>query len=398
MPTSADYRDWAGRSYGWRYLAQRIDGSGTPGIWLDNELPLSDVTITDVLSGPPQMTATIDPVFARELGLDKTPILGEWATAIYAESDGQIRAGCLLAGSGFQGPKWSLDCTGFTTVPKDMQYPESIQFTEVDPVDIARHIWSKIQAQQGSNMGMAIDAVTRTPIRVGKPVPPPTTGTADTSGSSTADVSTADEKPYELNWWSTHDLGGEIDKLAASTPFEYHERHAWSFDRTTVNHFLDFGYPSIGARRANLRFVLGENVQTIPNPDRDGTDFSNHVVVLGAGEGSEMVRGEARVNDGRVRRMVILDDKSLTDQNSAVSAARLELARRQQLLQINELVVRNTPMAPLGSFGVGDEIRIQASTDWIANIDLWCRVTSMTINPQKPDLMALTVMRSDWVV
>lgn len=60
---------WSGRQYGWRYMAQTMDGTGTPGAWLSHELPLSNVSITDVLSGPPQMTATISPLHRQLLSL-----------------------------------------------------------------------------------------------------------------------------------------------------------------------------------------------------------------------------------------------------------------------------------------------------------------------------------------
>lgn len=399
MPTSVDSRGWAGRSQGWRYLAQRLYGDGTPGPFLHNELPLHDVAINDVLSGPPQLTATISPVFKSLKASDGAPLLGEWSTVIHAEADGVIRASCVLVGSDFRGEAWSLDCSGFTTVMKGMQYPDTVTFSETDPLEIVRHIWSRVQADPDTNMGMSVDPYTSTPIRVGA-LPAATPVVTDTSSSSTTSVATAaaatTDKPYELNWWSTYDLGGEIDKLAQSTPFDYHERHEWNTDHTNVLHFLDFGYPSLGQRRPNLRFVLGENVQQLPDPTRDGQGFANHVVVLGAGEGSVMVKGEARVRDGRIRRMAVIDDKSITDSGDAVTAARLELARRQQLLQVTDFVVRNHPMAPIGSFNVGDEIRLQASTDWV-DLDMWCRVVSIGINPEKPDMMSVSVLRSDWV-
>lgn len=401
MPGSADYRGWAGRSYGWRYLAQRIDGTGAPGVFLDNEVPLSNVKITDVLSGPPQLTATIEPVVARELGIntmDEPTILRERGTLIHAEADGQIRGSFLLMGSGLNGPTMSLDSSGVTTVAKGMSYPGSIQFVEADPLDIVRHIWVTIQSDPDSDINLAVDISTQTPVRVGKnPAPPPTTtGTASESSATPQTSQTADEKPYELNWWSTHDLGGEIDKLCADNGIEYYERHAWNEDKTDVLHYLDFGYPSIGVRR-NLRFVVGENIHVMPDLSRDGDEFANHVLVLGAGEGSEMIRGEARRRDGRVRTMAVVDDKSITDPATAARVARLELARRQQLTQISSVVVRNTPMAPIGSILVGDEISVAGMVDW-SPFDVWARVLRMTIDPDVPDAMTLDLLRTDWLV
>jgi hypothetical protein len=374
--------DWSGQSHGWRYLAQRVDGLGGTGVFLDNELPLQGVTISDVLSGPPQLKGTIQPAYARLKGSDGKPILTPWKTVIHAEADGVIRGSWLLANSQQQGPALSLDGSGFTSYLTGMAYPLDESFTYEEVLDVVRHAWLVIQAELGSNLGLQLDQATTTGVTVGVP----TTGTSTTS-----------KGPYQLNWYTTHDLGAEINKLAATTPFDYHERHAWNADKSDVQHFLDFGYPSLGRRRSDLRFVLGENIQTVPNPVDNGTDYANHVVVLGAGTGSVTVRGEARVYDGGLRRMQTINDSSITDSNAAKAAARLELQRRLQLEQLSTIAIRNTPMAQLGSFGVGDEIRVQAEVDWTV-IDMWARITQLDLTPDNPDIMVAHLVRSDWVL
>jgi hypothetical protein len=392
MPAS--FGGWSGRSYGWRYLAQRFDGSGLPGIWLANELPLQDVTITDVLSGPPQLTASIPTGYLEMKGSDGGPLLGEWATIIYAECDGQIRAGTILVGSGFKSGMWNLDCSGFSTVLTDMPYPSMVTFRQTDPLDIVRHIWFVTQLDPAANLGVVVDNVTHTPVLIGAPEVVVT----DTTQASTSAVvsTTTDTEGYELNWWSTDDLGGKVDELAKLAPFAYHERHSWNADQTAVNHYMDFGYPTIGRRRENLRFVVGENIQHELEPDRDGDEYANDVIVLGAGEGSAMVRGQARRNDGRVRRVKTVSDKNIEDPAHAQRAARIELAYRQQLTQVKTVAIRESQMAPIGSFGVGDEIRVQGMTDWM-DVDVWARVLSLSITPDAPDIMGAQLMRTDGV-
>ena len=375
--------DWSGQSLGWRYLAQRIDGLGGTGVFLDNEVPLQNVQISDVLSGPPQLKATIQPAYERLKGPDGNPILLPWKTMIHAECDGVIRGSWLLANSQEQGPAFSVDGTGFTSYLTGMGYPLDESFTYIEVLDVVRHIWLVIQAELGSNLSLLLDQSTKTGVTVGVPA------TASNSATSSG--------PYRLNWYSTHDLGGEIDKLATATPFEYHERHVWNADKTDVLHYLDFGYPSLGRRRSELRFVLGENIQTVPDPVDNGTDYANHVVVLGAGTGSTTIRGEARVYDGGLRRMQTINDSSITDKVAADRAAQLELQRRLQLQQLSTIAIRNTNMARLGTFGVGDEIRPQAEVDW-AVIDMWGRVTQLDIFPDKPDIMVAHLIRSDWVL
>ena len=370
---------WSGQSHGWRYLAQRLNRDGTQGTWLDNELPLQEVTVTDVVSGPPQLSAKIAPELTRLIASDGSPLLDEWGTIIYAEADGVIRAGTIFVRSQEDGPVYSVEGSGFSGYPKGMAYEGVQQFRNVDPIDVVRHIWDHVQAGQHSDIGLTIDRVTHSPERVGQ-------ATTDSAG-------TTQDSPYELSWWSNDDLGGDIDTLAQNTPFDYHERHVWNSTHTEVLHLLDFGYPLIGRRRADLRFVLGENIQVMPTVERDGENYANHVRVLGAGEGSAMIRAEARTDDGRVRRTLTLDAKDITSTVLAQRVARNELALRSALGTITQVVVRNSPGTPVGAWGVGDEIRIIADVDW-ESVDLWFQVVSITYTPDQPDLVTMSLARA----
>jgi hypothetical protein len=397
MVTSADYRGWAGKQHGWRYIAQRIDGSGQPGIWLDNELPLHGVKITDVLSGPPQMTATIDPVYLRDRLVDRTPLLTEHNTMIYAEQDGEIRYGGLLMGADPSGPQLALDCSGMSGYPQGKPYPGNDSFVQVDAFDIVRRAWQVLQADQDGNLGLLVSNA-RSGILVGTPAATtPVTGTASSSGATAPAVASPDDGPYVLNWWGTSDLGSEIDKLAASAPFDYHERHVWNTSKTVISHYLDLGYPTLGQRRDKLRFVLGENIFTPPDAEPNA-EYANEVIVLGAGDGSAMIRATARVRDGRVRTTAQLSDTSITSTAQAAYVARLELARRNQRTELSSVAIRNSRMTPIGSFVVGDEIRVQAEDPggW-GDVDMWCRVTSLDTTPDNPDIQIASLIRTDWV-
>jgi hypothetical protein len=372
----------------WRFLAQRITGDGQPGAWLHKDLPLTGSTVTEVLSGPTQIGGTIDPVYRRLQADDGRPLLDEWGTVIYAEADGQIRGASIYRNGDFDGPQWRLDCAGFAAYPTGMGYegeylraPGLPGFVNTDPLDIVRHIWAHIQGGLYSDLGLAVDDSTTTPVRVGTADDPEAVAGATSDG------------PVELNEWSTDDLGSVIDDLASTTPFDYRERHAWNNRRDEVLHSLEFGYPRLGARR-KLRFVLGENIQTIPTVTRDGAKFANHVRFLGAGEGRDMVRADSRFNDGRLRRMATVDDKSVTGRNHAFARAGRELTARQLLPNITDVVVRDTPYTPLGSWDAGDEIRIVGEVDWMP-IDLWFRVVSVTVSPDQPETIGMSLLRSD---
>lgn len=376
----------------WRVLAQRVIPGQHPDSWpfIDTDLPVTDLRITDALSGPTQIAGHIDPVYRRLKAADGQPVLNEWGTCLWAEASGQIRGGGIYMNGAFDGPRWSVTGVGFAGYPKGMGYQGSTSFVQADPLDVVRHIWAHLQAGQDSNLGMAVDDSTRTPVRIGT-----ASGQVEfTTGSGDQVSFASDDGPYELNDWSTDDLGSVIDNLARTTPFDYRERHAWNGPKTAIRHSLEFGYPKLGQRRHNLRFVIGENIHTLPTATRDGGSFANHVRFLGAGEGRDMVRREARLSDGRLRRMATVDDKSVLYGEHAQRRAREELTRRQPLLNVAEVVVRDSTMAPVGSWEPGDEIRLQGELDWV-ELDLWMRVLSITITPDTPEVVSMSLLRAD---
>lgn len=368
----------------WRFFAERVDGRGAPTL-LEGDLPLSDVTVTTALSGPGGLTATVAPEIARLQAGDGARILEPWATQVWAEVDGQVVGGGLLVTPGFSESKLSLDCVGLGGYPKGMPYDGDRSWVDVDPLDIVRHVWEHLQSQPGGQLGVVVD-MTTSPVRIGEP---------ETTASFTTDAGvdvSFQAGPFRLNWWTHDDLGQVLDTLARDTPFDSVLTHAWSGD--TLTHRLQLGQPSLGRRRDDLRFVLGENLQVVPEVTSDGDGFANAVRTLGSGEGRDMVRADAAVLDGRVRRVVTVAEKSARSPAAAAARARRELAVRQGLRDVSTVVVREHANAPLGSWALGDEINIQAETGW-AEVDLWVRVVAQAVSPDSGDTATLTVLRSD---
>lgn len=358
-------------SPGWRFLAQRIDGSGRPGAWLDTDLPLTGAQVTHVLTGPCRLSGRIEPVYQRLLAEDGVPVLDERRTLIHAQADGAIRASAVYRRGDFDAARWQLECAGMAAQPADTAYAGETSFVGADPLDVVRHVWEHLQSQQASDLGLSIDQAT-------------------TSGQTVGTV----EEPYELNWWSTHNLAPVIDELAKSTPFDYLERHYWNQTRTEVIHELLFGHPRIGTRRRDLRFVFGENIHTTPAGTRDGGESSNHIIFLGAGEGRDMVRAETSIDDGRLRRTVVVEDRSVLAREHAHRLAAAELSSRQPGLIVDRVTVRATADQPLGSFGPGDEVLLQGALDWFPKpVHQWSRIVALTESTDSPDV-ALQVVRS----
>jgi hypothetical protein len=185
-------------------------------------------------------------------------------------------------------------------------------------------------------------------------------------------------EPYELVWWDHKDCGSEVNDLAKQTPFDYCEVDSWDANRRDVRHRLAIGYPRLGRRRGDLRFAAGENVLSGVPLAGGGDDYASEVVVLGAGDGRDKIRGSAtEVSAERLRRVAVLTDKTVTSTERARALARAELQRRRPQPTLSELTVDGShPNAPLGSFQVGDDALITGTYPWVGRIATWHRVTS----------------------
>ena len=383
---------------GWRYFATRLNGDGTE-TFLDPDIPLEGVEIDDVLSGDNGLRGTISPRVAKLIGSDGLPLFDEWSTAIYAENDGDIRGGGILTQSGFQGPDWSIECTGFTGYGRDMPYTGSgQQFVQADPIDCARAIWTHLQGQPGGNIGLSLDDTdTNGKVKIGTTLKHVE---FDPAGAGTAPVS-FDAGPYKLNWYTNHDLQGSFDDLAADTPFDYHEKHYWKADGS-IGHFLEIGYPRLGRRREDLRFVYGVNLFDVIEEKRDGQIYASGTMVLGAGTGGsanqiwQLVEPPTRPWN-LPRRIAVVTDDTITSQSGARRGANAENQWRRTLNDVDSVMVRNHKNAELGAVSVGDEIRLEGRGEWL-DIDMWVRVLSIAIDPLNTDQCSYTVARVDKLV
>lgn len=366
----------------WRYLAYRVNGNGTE-TRLHGDVPLTDVTMERDLSGPSGMDATLTTVNASLKNIDGDSLFVPWSTAVYVEKEGIIRRGYILIDVVDRGADLDLTFVGWAGYPKDQPFNDAFSDINAEPLDIVRMLWRHLQGKPGGNIGMVPDD-TRTPIRVGKAIP---------AGTTTAG---AEEGPFVLGWWETKDLGGVIDELATGTPFDYVEEHEW--DGEKVVHRLRFGYPTIGERRRDVRFVVGENVSLNPEIQYQGEDYATGIIMLGAGEGRAMIRGIA-VEEGtpsRLRRILTLEDKSLTTKAAADRAAERELKKRRGDPDFTTITVEDHPNAQIGSYDVGDEIQILTVGGWHDGLDLWVRILAISTDPEKLE-ETLTVVRTEKV-
>lgn len=384
----------AAQRRGWRYFATRLNGDGTETL-LDPDLPLENVGIEDVLSGHNSLTTEISPAYGRLMAdADGLPLLREWGTAIYAENDGDIRAGGILVSAEEDGPTLNLDCVGFTGYLQDLPYTgKGYKGIKVDPIDVARVIWNYAQAQHGGNIGLTYDTTT--------------TGGKISIGTELKQVEfdtvegplSFESGPYKLNYYSNHDLAANIDELAAFTPFDYHEKHSWKADET-IRHHVTIGYPKIGRKRNDLTFVLGVNVFEPPTIIRDGAEYASGTMVLGAGDGPTLIKEISEPPtrpQGRLRRIAIVIDDTIKTKARALSRAQAENQWRARMDDISGVVVHDHPNARLGAVSVGDEIRLEGRGEW-KTYDMWVRVLAISYSPEQGGVAEYSVARTDKMV
>lgn len=354
----------------WRYHAFRLNGDGTetPVRW---DLPLGEVKLTDALSGPGGLDAYIDPLHPAVVDEDGDPVFVPWQTAIYAEASGQIRGGGILEDLVETGPRLSLPCRGFTGYLDDMPYTSSYSKVQIDPLDVYRHMWGHVQGHKGGDLGITVDSTT-SPVRIGEEE-------RDVAFEARGEQVEFTAGPYTLQSWKTYDLGREADALVKETPFDYRMVHTWAGD--TPKHHIELGYPKLGTRRKDLRFVLGENIIEQPQLDWDGAGYADQVIVLGAGDGRDRIQGRSdRVGD-RLRRPKVIEDKSITSKKRADALATDEAKAAVAVQDVRELVVKDSEHARIGSWQVGDDIPITTMGPWSGTVDMWVRVLSQEYSP-----------------
>lgn len=369
----------------WHYFATRLNGDGTETL-LANELPLAVGSFTHSLSAPNSMSASI-PVEVLHLRDDEgEPIFKRWSTAIYAEKDDLIRFGGILTNVVENDQSISLEIEGFVGYPYGQPYLGDDQYVDVDPLVLARHIWAHLQSFDGGNLGVVLDETT-SPVRVGNPV-------EDVEFETGEGTVSFEAGPYKLNYFSTHDLGGVFDNLAEATPFDYAEVHEWEGE--IIRHRIRLGYPALGRQRTDLRYVVGENIFVVPTVEQNGEMYASEVVLLGAGEGREMIRGEAGVNDrDGLRRVRVITDKSASTPARAARLAQVELRSLTGAEEVSSFTIVDHPNAPIASLSVGDEVLIQGGgAGWAGDLYLWVRVLEITTAPDS-ETATISVTRTE---
>jgi len=402
----------------WRYYALRWTGT-----WVHRELPLRDVSITHTLSGPGDLSASIEPTYADLVAEDGHLVLREWDTIILAEAAGQLRGAGILVSTEITGDVLSLDCVGFSGYAAGMPLTASLTWggssagatgQGVDPAAVIRALWAHLQGQPDGNLGVVVDNLA-TPYRLGVWHNARKLPTEDEPNPPAAEVeeppipidrvwTQQDSRPaaatgksvyweYRLDWFEDVEVGSKQDEICQQAKIEYREHVSWGPDRESVNLRLQLGYPRLGRRAADLRFVEGENISELVTLSRSGDAYANVVAAYGSGEGSKQKRQTVSQRDGRLRRVSIVDAEDVATDAALKAIASDALARARQLTDITAFTVRDHPNAELGSFDAGDDVLVETVIGWQPT-RMWVRILSYTYSPDG-DTVSVTCTRSD---
>src|SRR5690606_25267361 len=124
--------------------------------------------------------------------------------------------------------------------------------------------------------------------------------------------------------------------------------------------------------------------------------FASQIIFFGKGEGRDTIRGYAGLMHAtRIRRAVIIQDRTVDRPERANAIAKADLERRQGLLDVTDIEIdARHANARIGTFQVGDDILIDVEIPWAGRVQQWERILSITYTPDS-ESVRLQVRRAD---
>lgn len=354
----------------WRYWTQ----DALTGIQLHPALPLTGVEFTRELNGPGSFVGTLAPRFA-----DSNPlVVAPGRTLIYVEADGLLRWGGIIWRAQPEADQYTVEAAGWSSyLHRRHDHHGELggrgPYVYADPCQVIRDIWAYAQEQPDGNLGVVVDA-TVSSARVGTPA-----------------------EPLHSYWYETPVLGEMVDDLVSED--DSPDYTDWCAYQTggAVARRLRLGYPRLGARRSDISFRSGVNIVAAVPVTYSADEYANTIIATGSGEGTARRFAVDSVRDGGLRLETVLALPDVNGNDVLGRRARAERTRRQVMGQVASIQVRHHPNAPLGSWQIGDDVMVQARSDWGAWSG-WSRITADTIRPggeDGEDHITLDLARAD---
>lgn len=321
------------------------------------ELPFGDVSYGPDLNGPGSFAGTLTPRMVSE----DPGMLDPGNRCLFVERDGKIMWGGLVWTTTPQGASYAVEAAGWSSYG---QHRHDITgrlngrgpYVYADPCQVIRDIWAYMQEQPDGDLGVVVDATT-SKAKAGTPA-----------------------SPLAFNWWDTPVLGEQVDNLCSGDDHpDYTDTSEWGSDGMPTRR-VRLGYPRLGRRRTDLSFMTGQNIVASPPIAYSADDYAQVVIATGAGDGRAKARSIDAVRNGRLRLEHVLDLSDITSTATLASRAREERIWRQQMGTVESLTIRDHPAAPIGSFDVGDDIRVTIHDQW-TDFDAWMRITGWQVRP-----------------
>ncbi|MFF4408478.1 hypothetical protein ACFY1P_29540 [Streptomyces sp. NPDC001407] len=340
----------------YRYLTQ----DALTGDWLTLDLPLTDVEFGPQLNGPGHLKGELSPRLAHT-AID---LVDPGNTLIYVERDGLLRWGGIIWQAVPEGNTLKIEASGWTSYlhrrhDVDGELGGRAPYVYTDPCQIARDIVAYAQSVPDGNLGITVDGTTSA-AKTGTP--------AD---------------PWHSRWWENPNLGDQFDNLfkAAASPDHTCTVH-WDAQHRPVRR-IQLGYPRLGARRTDIYFSTGINIVDSVPVTYSADEYAQVVIATGVGEGRAKQRSTDAVRNNRLRLEQVLDLPEVRGVDVLAKRARAERTWRQVMGTVEQITVRDHPAAPIGSWQVGDDVRVTVRDQW-TRYSGWCRITGWTVHPQTP--------------
>lgn len=346
-----------------RYIVERI----RDGKFLELELPVDVSGAGKKLSGAGPFSGTVDPDTGGQRDSAEKLLVDPFATLIHREIDGVIRGSYMVTRCAWNGSKWAIEGSGFSSYLTGLVYEGSREWVNADPIGIIRHVWEHAQGQTNANLGVTVKGSSS--VRIGDPK-------RDVEFRTSAGEQVQFQAgPYTLRWWDTPDLAKTVQDLAIAAGQEFVERSYWNSDKTKILKEIHYK-PRVG-KRLDVKFEQGVNVTDVVDVVADGADFANAVVAIGAGEGAKALRVTLAASDSRLRRVRVMDRKNVTTRKVLEADAQAELKRALRKIEIAAVEVMNHPMAEFGTWDVGDDVLVDVDTEWQGRVTQWSRITEV---------------------
>ncbi|MFE1558362.1 hypothetical protein ACFW6V_25720 [Streptomyces sp. NPDC058734] len=343
------------------------------GSVLVHDFPLSDVEFGPGLSEPGDLSGAIPVPFRHLVGSAISPA----NSVLVVERDDTVMWGGLTWRAEPEGDKFPIEAGGWGSYLHrrhdlhgnlDGRGP----YVNADACQVIRDVWAYAQSQPDGNLSVVVDpSASRT--KVGTPA-----------------------EPYKVDWWEAPVLGDVVEDMTkVEGGPEWTESTVYADGRPSGQ--IRLGWPRLGTRRTDIMFASGANIVEVAPVIYDGDEYAQVVIALGAGEGRGRRRAVDAVRNKRLRMERVVEVPAEKGADRLATRARRERIARQVLGEVHEIQVVDHPMAPVGSWQIGDDVRVRVHDQWV-NWDGWCRITGWRIRPPQGDegeRITLSLARAD---